>query len=83
MPLQGTHHNVAELSLRGVAVGRNNDLFMGSDRGGERVATMYSLMETAKLKGVNPEAYLRHVLSVIADYPINRVANLLPWNLTI
>ncbi len=43
---------------------------MGSERGGERAATMYSLMETAKLNGINPEAYLRHVLSVIAEYPV-------------
>ena len=73
-------NNAAERSLRGVAVGRKNYLFMGSDRGGERAATMYSLMETARLNGVNPEAYLRHVLSVIADYPVNQVADLLPWN---
>lgn len=69
--------------MRGVAIGRKNYLFMGSDRGGERAATMYSLMETAKLNGINPEAYLRHVLSVIADYPVNQVADLLPWNLAI
>jgi hypothetical protein len=73
-------NSAAERSLRGVALGRKNYLFMGSDRGGERAATMYSLMETAKLNGINPEAYLRHVLSVIADYPVNRVADLLPWN---
>src|SRR5690606_11166190 len=73
-------NNAAERSLRGVALGRNNYLFMGSDRGGERAATMYSLMETAKLNGINPEAYLRHVLSVIADYPVNQVDDLLPWN---
>lgn len=76
-------NNAAERSLRGVAIGRKNYLFMGSDRGGERAATMYSLMETAKLNGINPEAYLRHVLSVIADYPVNQVADLLPWNLAI
>ncbi len=73
-------NNAAERSLRGVALGRKNYLFMGSDRGGERAATMYSLMETARLNGVNPEAYLRHVLSVIAEYPVNQVADLLPWN---
>jgi len=68
--------------VRGVACGRKNYLFLGSDRGGERAATMYSLMETAKLNGIDPEAYLRRVLAVIADYPINRVAELLPWNLS-
>ena len=71
---------IAERALRGVAIGRKNYLFLGSDRGGERAATMYSLLETAKLNGVNPEAYLRHVLSVIADHPVNDVASLLPWN---
>lgn len=75
-------NSAAERSLRGVALGRKNYLFLGSERGGERAATMYSLMETAKLNGINPEAYLRHVLSVIADHPINQVADLLPWNIT-
>ena len=45
-----------------------------------RAATMYSLLGTAKLNGINPEAYLRHVLTVIADHPVNRIAELLPWN---
>lgn len=74
-------NNTAERALRGVALGRKNFLFLGSDAGGERAATMYSLLGTAKLNGINPEAYLRHVLSVIADYPVNRVDELLPWNL--
>jgi len=55
---------------------------MGSERGGERAATMCSLVETAKLNGINPEAYLRHVVSVIADYPVSSVADLLPWNIS-
>lgn len=76
-------NSAAERSLRGVALGRKNYLFMGSDRGGERAATMYSLMETAKLNGVNPEAYLRKLLTVIADYPVNRVSDLLPWKLDV
>lgn len=76
-------NSAAERALRGVALGRKNYLFMGSDRGGERAATMYSLMETAKLNGINPEAYLRHVLSNIADHPVNAVAALLPWNVVL
>ena len=76
-------NTAAERALRGVAVGRKNYLFMGSDRGGERAATMYSLMETAKLNGIDPEAYLRHVLTVIADHPVNDVAALLPWNVSL
>lgn len=76
-------NNAAERALRAVAIGRKNYLFLGSDAGGERAATMYSLLGTVKLNGINPETYLRHVLSVIADYPVNRVDELLPWNLNL
>ena len=76
-------NNAAENVLRGIALGRKNFLFAGSDAGGERAAAMYSLIGSAKLNGVDPEAYLRHVLNVIADHPINRIAELLPWNVAL
>ena len=63
-----------------MALGRKNWLFAGSDNGGERAAAIYSLIETCKLNGIDPEAYLRSVLTNIADHPINRVADLPPWN---
>jgi hypothetical protein len=73
-------NNIAENALRTCCLGRKNFLFMGADSGGERAATMYSLIVSAKLNGIDPQAYLRHVLTHIADYPVNRVADLLPWN---
>ena len=66
-------NNAAERSLRGVALGRKNYLFAGSDAGGERAAALYSLIGSAKLNGLDPEAYLREVLTRIADHPINRI----------
>ena len=73
-------NNAAERALRTVALGRKNYLFAGSDAGGEHAAAIYSLIGTAKLNNVNPEAYLRDVLTRIADHPINRIEELLPWN---
>ena len=73
-------NNAAERALRVVALGRKNYLFAGSDAGGERAAAIYSLIGTAKLNGIDPETYLRNVLSRIADHPINRIEELLPWN---
>ena len=75
-------NNAAERALRTVALGRKNYLFAGSDAGGERAATLYSLIGTATLNGLDPEGYLRNVLTQIADHPINRIAELLPWNFT-
>jgi transposase len=74
-------NSAAERALRVVALGRKNYLFAGSDQGGERAAAIYSLLGTAKLNGLDPELYLRHVLERIADHPINRLDDLLPWNL--
>ena len=80
-PYQGTHNNAAERALRAVALGRKNFLFAGSDCGGERAAAMYSLIGTAKLSGLDPAFYLRTVLATIAEHPINRIEELLPWNI--
>src|SRR5580692_7505249 len=74
-------NNAAERALRAVALGRKNYLFAGSDRGGESAAAIYSLIGTAKLNGIDPESYLRNVLSRIAEHAINRIDELLPWNL--
>ena len=76
-------NNAAERALRAVALGRKNYLFAGSDAGGERAAAIYSLIGTAKLNGLDPEAYLREVLGRIADHPINRIEELLPWRLAL
>jgi transposase len=73
-------NNAAERAIRPLALGRKNYLFAGSDSGGERAAAIYSLIETAKMNGLNPEAYLRDIIGRIADHPINRVSDLLPWN---
>ncbi len=76
-------NNAAERALRAVAIGRKNYLFAGADTGGERAAAMYSLIGSAKLNGLDPEAYLRHVLARIADHPITRIGELLPWNVSL
>ena len=74
-------NNAAERALRVVALGRKNFLFAGSDGGGESAAAMYSLIGTAKLNGIEPESYLRNVLSRIAEHPVNQIDQLLPWNI--
>ena len=73
-------NNAAERALRGIALGRKSWLFAGSDRGGERAAFMYSLIVTAKLNGIDPQAWLADVLARIADHPAQKLDELLPWN---
>src|SRR5260370_42236290 len=74
-------NSAAERALRAVALGRKNYLFCGSNSGGERAAAIYSLVGSAKLNGLDPERYLRQVLTRIAEHPVNRIDELLPWNL--
>jgi hypothetical protein len=74
-------NSAAERALRAVALGRKNYLFAGSNSGGERAAAIYSLVGSAKLNGLDPERYLRQVLTRIAEHPVNRIDELLPWNL--
>lgn len=62
-----------------IAIGRKNYLHFGSDAGGQTAAVMYTLLGTAKLNGINPQRYLRHVLERIAEHPSNRIDELLPW----
>ena len=73
-------NNAAERALRGIALGRKSWLFAGSDRGGQRAAAMYSLIGTAKLNDVDPQAWLADVLARIAEHPAHRIDELLPWN---
>ncbi len=73
-------NNAAERVLRGAALGRKAWLFVGSQRGGERAAMMYTLIQTAKLNDIDPQAWLADVLARIADHPVNKLAELLPWN---
>lgn len=70
-------------TLRVVALGRRNYMFFGSDSGGDSAAVTYSLIGSCKLNGIEPEAWLWHVISVINTWPANRVKELLPWNVTL
>jgi len=74
-------NNSAERALRAIAIGRKNYLFMGADSGGQRAASLYSIIGTAKLNGLDPAFYLRTVLATIAEHPINRIEQLLPWTI--
>jgi len=74
-------NSAAERALRAVAIGRKNYLFLGSDSGGHRAASLYSLIGTARLNGLDPAFYMRTVLETIAEHPINRIQELLPWNI--
>jgi transposase len=73
-------NNAAERALRGIAIGRHNWTFAGSDRGGERAAAIYTLIETCKLNGIDPRAWLADILRRLPAHPARRVADLLPWN---
>ena len=73
-------NSAAERALRGLALGRKSWLFAGSERGAERAALMYTLIQTAKLNDVDPQAWLADVLARIADMPQTKLAELLPWN---
>ena len=73
-------NNAAERELRAIAIGRRNWTFAGSDEGGRRAATLYTLIATAKLNDVDPQAWLADVLARMLDYPAKRIGDLLPWN---
>jgi hypothetical protein len=75
-------NNAAERAVRSLALGRRNWLFAGSDRGGQRAAMMYSLITTAKMNGIDPQAWLADILARIADHPAHRLGELMPWNWT-
>lgn len=76
-------NNAAERALRAVCLGKKNFIFFGSDHGGERGALLYGLIGTCRLNGIDPEAYLRHILSVLPEWPSNKAAELLPWNVVL
>jgi transposase len=76
-------NNLCENALRVVALGHRNYMFFGSDGGGDSAAVMYSLIGSCKLNGIEPESWLRHVISVISTWSANRVKELLPWNVTL
>lgn len=77
-------NNIAERAIRSIAIGRKNWLFAGSKAGGERAAALYSVIETCKLNGIEPQAYIADVIARIAsDWPASRWDELMPWNWTV
>ena len=74
-------NNAAERAIRPIAIGRKNWTFAGSDDGGRRAAIMYTIIETSKLNAIDPEAYLAAVIARIAQHPMRRLNELLPWNI--
>ena len=76
-------NNAAERAIRALVLGRRNYLFAGSDAGGETAACLYSLIGTCRLNGIDPHRYLREVLERIPAHPINRIEELLPWNMSL
>ena len=75
-------NNAAERAIRPLTLGRRNWTFLGSDAGGERAAIFFTLIQSCKLNGVNPEAYLADLIGRVGDHPASRLDDLLPWNWT-
>ena len=73
-------NNAAERAMKPPVLGRKNYLFCGSDEGGQRAACMYTIVETCKMNGINPQAYLTDIIGRIADHPIQKIDELLPWH---
>ena len=80
MPWLQHANNTAERAMKPVAIGRKNWMFAGSQRGGKAMAIAFTLIETAKLNGIDPQAWLTDVLSRIADHKITKLDELMPWN---
>ena len=72
-------NNAAERAIKPLVLGRRNYLFCGSDAGGQRAACVYTILETCKMNGINPQAYLTDILGRIAEHPIQQIDVLLPW----
>ncbi|WP_439329598.1 IS66 family transposase [Enterobacter cloacae] len=81
--LADADNNAAERALRAVCLGKKNFIFFGSDHGGERGALQYGLIGTCRLNGIDPEAYLRHILSVLPEWSSNKVTEMLPGNVVL
>ena len=73
-------NNISERAVKNIIIGRKNFLFFGNDRAGEKAAIIYTLIETAKLNNINPQAWLTHVIETIGEAKQTRLDHLLPWN---